>query len=70
MLNKIKGFLGLNPKDNSKEVQDEGILKIAVGVQGNKIIIKLDKRVDTITLDRIQLTNFLGALASRATMIK
>jgi hypothetical protein len=69
MLKKIKEALGLTPKA-SPGLEPQDALKISVGVQGNKIVILLDKKVDTITLDKVQLTNFLGALASRATLIK
>lgn len=70
MLKKIKEILGLTPKISDGPTGPEENLKIGVGVQGNKIVIKLDKKVDTITFDKVQLTNFLGALASRATLIK
>lgn len=70
MLKKIKEILGLTPKFSDNSLSPEGNLKIGIGVQGNKIVIKLDQRVDTITLDKAQLTNFLSALASRATLIK
>jgi hypothetical protein len=65
MLEKIKDILQLNPK-----TQDEKPLNIQVGLQGDKIIIKLDRKVNTITFDKVQLANLLSALATRAQMLK
>ena len=64
MLESIKKALHLLPKETNNNIN------LAVGTQGDKIIIKLTKKTDTIVLDRIQLTNLLSALASRASLIK
>ena len=69
MLDSVKKILRLHPPAQTTGVQDSP-LQIQVGVQGQKVVIKLDRHVDTITLDRMQLTNFLSALASRASLIK
>ncbi len=65
MLEKIKGFLGLNPmapKDES--------LGIEVGVFQNKLHIKLSRKVDVITFDKGQLSRLLAAIAGQAAGIK
>ena len=64
VLDKIKKSLGLLPKG------DVNALGIQVGLQGEKIVIKFDRKVDTVYLDRMQLTNLLAALASRAQILK
>ena len=68
MLNKIKELLNLNPK--ASITSNDEPLDVQVGIQGNRIVIKLGRKVDVISFDRAQLTNLLAALASRAQMIK
>jgi hypothetical protein len=67
MLNKIKKILGLTPKVT---IQEDDRLKISVGIVNNKLIIKLDKSVDTITFTKDQLSQFLAAVAGQMGQLK
>lgn len=65
MLNKIKEFLGIN----TPIIQGE-TLDIQVGVFEGKLHVKLSRKVDIITFDKMQLSQLLAAIASQAVNVK
>lgn len=65
MLRRVKGFLGLSPKESPNDN-----IQVKIGVQGNKIVMKFDRAIDTLTLDKTQVVVFLGEVATRATLLK
>lgn len=65
MLRIVKGFLGLSPKTMPNDN-----IQVKIGVQGNKIVMKFDRAIDTLTLDKTQVGVFLGEVATRATLLK
>lgn len=67
MINAIKKLLGLNPLPT--ENQDIAV-NIQIGILDGKLCIKLDRKLDIITLNKVQLSQLLAAIATRAVEVK
>lgn len=61
----IKNLLKLNPP--APIITD---VKIQIGTQGDKLIIKMDRPVDTLTLDQKQAMEFFIGFSSRMQLLK
>lgn len=70
MLDKIKKFLNLTPKENAIPTPGESQINISLGIKDNKIIMNLGKPIAMVTMDKSQATAFMEAFLRTQTLLK